>query len=430
MKITPLFSIFLLSTVSTYAASSMVGACFAREARIWVKTDAVPSGEAEVYCARSDSPDIKIKGRLVSASEDENTAIFVFPKLSAGVVYEYTVADGKKLLKGSFKTSPDYVNRTPPPDFSFALLGRNHINQREFDEPSTTSGGEYEIYETVRKSAPNFAIWAGGANDLRNADIDSRSGIFARYADARELDEAKLLLSNISNYGVVSASNFGGAGASKSNARDARDAFSSFWPNPQGPSRNFNAYSFKYSDAEFFVLDDVSLRSNLDYGANRPYFLGKEQMNWLMAALENSTAKFKFVVMNSPVANPVEKRDNFTFASAERRDLFDFLSSKKISGVVFLAGNKHYGDMTRFVRAGAYPLYEMSAPPLTARPIDEINDMNYYRIPSSGVKKRAFGIVKIDGAENARVVTFSFVDSKGEVLFSNSVKESELREFD
>lgn len=430
MKKIPLLLLLLSSAISTYAASSMVGACSAREAKVWIKTDALPSAKTEAYCEKTDSPNIKIKGRLESVSEDENTAVVIFPKLSANTAYKYTISDGKNQLSGTFKTRPDYEDRTPPPDFSFAVLGRNHINQREFDAPFMIPGGEYEIYDAVRKSAPNFALWVGGANDLRNADVDSRSGIFARYADARELNEAKSLLTSIPNYGVAAISNFGGADASKSNARDARDAFAAFWPNPQGPSKNFDAYSFKYSDAEFFVLDDVSLRSNLDYTASRPYFLGKEQMQWLMTALENSTAKFKFIVMNSPIANPVEKRDNFTFAAAERKELLDFLASKKISGVIFLAGNKDYGDMTRFVRAGAYPLYEMSAPPLTARPTDEIKDMNYFRIPSSGVEKRAFGIVKIDGKEDARVVTFNFINSKGEILFSSSVKEEELKKFD
>ncbi len=422
MKIFTILFVLLTSVCSSFAATSMVGACTAREAKVWIKTTKLPSEKITAKCANRD-------GKVVSISKEENCAVVVFSKLSPNTKYNYTISDGVETLSGSFKTRPDYEERTPPPDFSFALFGRNHINDKEFDPPFLTPGGEYQIYETARKTMPNFAIWVGGANDLRPADIDSRSAIFARFAHARDLNEAKQFLANTPNYGVASISNFGGKDSSKSNARDARDAFNAFWANPQSVSEKFDAYSFKYSDAEFFVLDDVSQRSNLDYLQNRPYILGEAQLLWLMTALDNSNAKFKIIVMNSPMMNPVEKPDNFTFAKDERKRLLDFLVSKKITGVILVSGNKDYGEMTRFVRAGGYPLFEITTPPLTARPTKEIKDMNYFRIPSSGITERAFTLVKIEGQENARTVTINFVNSKGDVLFTTNIKESDLNTF-
>lgn len=120
--------------------------------------------------------------------------------------------------------------------------------------------------------------------------------------------------------------------------------------NPQAAESSSRAYSFSYADADFFVLDDFSNSSNLDYKNDRPVRLGDAQMRWLFSALLNSKATFKFIVMNTPVANPVESPENFTFASRERNALLAFLSDKKIEGVIVLSAKKGYAEITRFIQ--------------------------------------------------------------------------------
>lgn len=202
------------------------------------------------------------------------------------------------------------------------------------------------------------------------------------------------------------------------------------WANPTSGAGGAKSYSFQYADAEFFVLDDCSNRSYLDYRNSRPAYLGERQLEWLMGALQNSKANFKFVVMSSPFANPANSRDNFAFSADERKRLSEFLVFSKIPGIVFLSANKPFGELSRLVRAGGYPIYDLTAGPLTGRPIEEVTEMNYFRVPSSAITKRSFAIVKIDGPENDRAVTFSFFDSKGAQLFSTTVKLSELKKFD
>ena len=230
----------------------------------------------------------------------------------------------------------------------------------------------------------------------------------------------------------MSASNFGknNPDASSASRHAAAEAFRSFWSNPEYAVEGIQAYTFNYSDAQFFVLDDCSARSNLDYKQDKPYILGSDQSRWLKNALENSQAKFKIIVINSPFANPVKSKTNFTFAAEERKDIMDFLSAKKIGGVVFLSANKEYGEATRLVRAGAYPLIDITAAPLTDRPAAEIEELNYFRMPGSGITKRAFLMAKIDGPENERAISFTFVDSQGKPLFTTSVKEQELYKFE
>ncbi len=426
----------IAASAASFAASSMVGASDMREAKVWLKLDKPSTAGIKAFCTPKGDDSKIIDGYFSKAPEakNANSSEVVFGPLNPGTEYKYTVQDGENIIAGgSFKTKPDYKDRTPPPDFTFALLGNNYVNDTEFDPPFRQPGGEYEIYETVRNTKPAFVIWADNAMTLRPADVGSRAGIFSRYGKARETLAAVPLLTTVPNYGVISRTSFGGEGSdsSISNKSDAIEAFQYSWANPTGPFEDINAYSFTFSDAEIFVLDDCSESSNLSYKSVRPVFIGERQMQWLMRALANSKAKFKIVVMNSSIINPVSQTpNNFAFAEAERKQLMDFLALNKIGGVVMLSANKPYGEITRHVRSNGYPILDVTAGPLTGRPATEIGEMNYFRMPSSAMLKRSFAQVKIDGAENARVITFTFFDSKGNAGFSTSLKESDLYKFE
>ena len=91
----------------------------------------------------------------------------------------------------------------------------------------------------------------------------------------------------------------------------------------------------------------------------------------------------------------------------------------------------HGGNMdTRHIRAGSYPIYEITAGPTTARPNKEISEMNYFRVPSSATLARSFAQVKIEGAEGARTLTMTFINAKGDALFSTTIKQSDLQKFE
>ena len=434
----PIF-ILLISLKLLHAAGSAVGAVDMREAKINIcLPDNMESqaGSLRAWCHPDGKPDLKKNAYFtrIASPANGNTAECIFADLDPGTKYEYAVEDSKaqKLFSGVFSTKPDFKDRTPPPDFTFAVLGSNYVNDKTFDPPFRTPGAEYEIYEAVKNAKPAFVIWADGLNVLRNADVGSRSGIFSRYRAARAFKNINAILESHPNYAVMSASNFGknNPDASSASRHAAAEAFRSFWSNPEYAVEGIQAYTFNYSDAQFFVLDDCSARSNLDYKQDKPYILGSDQSRWLKNALENSQAKFKIIVINSPFANPVKSKTNFTFAAEERKDIMDFLSAKKIGGVVFLSANKEYGEATRLVRAGAYPLIDITAAPLTDRPAAEIEELNYFRMPGSGITKRAFLMAKIDGPENERAISFTFVDSQGKPLFTTSVKEQELYKFE
>lgn len=427
-KIIPLI-LFGLSSCIAYSANTMVGNCAMREASVWI--DAETDMPISAICTDQAGKQTIARFSRKPDASNAYTTIAVFENLIPNTFYKYAVklAD-KEISSGSFTTKPDFLDRTPPPDFSFALFGENHINDKSFDPPFRTPGGEYEIYDSANTKNPSFSIWLGGTNALRAADLDSRSGRISRFFDFRRLPEAKKLLTSRANYGVVAQNSYIGKGLDSDSACVdlASEVFDLAWANPKGKVNK--AYSFSYSDADFFVLDDCSERTLLDHGRERPRYLGEAQIRWLKGALKNSKATFKFIVVNSPFANPAPNDRNFTYTEEERTEILSFLDSAKISGVVFLTANKPFGELTRLIRANAYPIYDMTTSVATARPVDEPDEMNYFRVPNSTSAKRAFTIVKVDGAENDRAITFSSFDSKGNQISSTTIKASELKKFE
>ena len=201
----PIF-ILLISFKLLHAAGSAVGAVDMREAKINIcLPDNMESqaGSLRAWCHPDGKPDLKKNAYFtrIASPANGNTAECIFADLDPGTKYEYAVEDSKaqKLFSGVFSTKPDFKDRTPPPDFTFAVLGSNYVNDKTFDPPFRTPGAEYEIYEAVKNAKPAFVIWADGLNVLRNADVGSRSGIFSRYRAARAFKNINAILESHPN---------------------------------------------------------------------------------------------------------------------------------------------------------------------------------------------------------------------------------------
>ena len=125
----PIF-ILLISFKLLHAAGSAVGAVDMREAKINIcLPDNMESqaGSLRAWCHPDGKPDLKKNAYFtrIASPANGNTAECIFADLDPGTKYEYAVEDSKaqKLFSGVFSTKPDFKERTPPPDFTFAVLG-------------------------------------------------------------------------------------------------------------------------------------------------------------------------------------------------------------------------------------------------------------------------------------------------------------------
>jgi len=128
----------------------------------------------------------------------------------------------------------------------------------------------------------------------------------------------------------------------------ATQAFKEYYPLPPLPNPDGGLwYSFRYAQAQFFILDLRSQRdpegdpqipepSMLDGG-----HIANDQKTWFEEALATSTARWKFVISTS-VWNPKSKQGDSWYAyRQEQVELVDYIREKGITGVIIISGDLH-----------------------------------------------------------------------------------------
>lgn len=425
----------LLATPATIKAGPMVGHVAMREATVWVQLDQAAAVRL-AYWPKT-RPDAVFYSAISQAeSSDFHAVRLLADQVEPGTTYAYAVEiDGQRLdpvHRQRFTTPPYYRDRTPAPDFAVALLGRDYVLDPPFDPPNRTPGGNYRIYNTILEQKPEVVIWTGSTLALREPDWSSRSGLFRRYSHNRAFPEKQALLAAQPHYAVWGTTDYGPPAAQGNlwNRNVSREAFGVFWPNPsQGVTTVPEGITtrFGWSDVDFFLLDDRTFREMESANPRSRRLLGDAQIEWLVSALRQSEATFKVVVCGTPLLHPVDDPGHLTAAPAEREKLLNLLTQHRIQGLIFVAGGQVQGEITRLVRANTYPVFEIKTGPLTARPSDQPDERNFFRVPGSLTPGRQFGILRFTGVEDAREAVYTVYDADGKVLRTQTLRAADLR---
>jgi alkaline phosphatase D len=155
---------------------------------------------------------------------------------------------------------------------------------------------------------------------------------------------------------------------------------------------------------------------------------GAEQMQWLQNALLYSDATFKIIATGSQVLNPVSPWDKMGAFPVEYNELMRFLQEYGVNGVLFLTGDRHHAEIIKVDRPGTYPLYDITASPLSS-------GTHKFSGPEANNPFRIFGLeekqnysrVSISGPKDQRKLTVQFLGVKGEPLGEWSVTEAGLK---
>jgi alkaline phosphatase D len=112
----------------------------------------------------------------------------------------------------------------------------------------------------------------------------------------------------------------------------------------------------------------------------------------------------------------------------EYDEIMSFLKISNISGVLFLTGDRHHSEIIKVEREGTYPLYDVTASPLTSgtHVFSGPEKNNPYRIYGLD-QKQNYTKFSFSGARNQRKLTVEFFGVKGEKLGEWMVNENELK---
>ncbi len=376
---------------------------------------------------------------VVTSAEGDHIAKFLLTGLEMGASYDYRIkVDGKVVdlnYKTSFQTQPHWRWRSDPPEFNVAIGSCLYVNQPETDRPGTPYGGDYDtIFGAITKQRPEIMLWLGDNLYYREMDWVAESAMRARWRHNRSLPSMQTLLGNALNIGTWDDHDFGPNDSDRSfQLKDeALRVFSDYFPMPnRGHDGTKGVFTkFEYGHAEFFLLDDRYHRAPNRTPAGEPKVMfGKEQIQWLKDSLVASNATFKIVVGGNQLLQPLNSNERFGAFAEEQKDLFDFLVKAKVTGLLFLSGDRHHTELLKVRWPGAeYDWYEFTSSPLGSggsRNAREEN--NPARVEGTWVTaKRNFGMLQFRGKGDSMTLTMSTFLKDGSKAWEVSVKASDL----
>ncbi len=405
----------------------MVGYAEMREVMLWVQTTR-PAIVFFAYWPEGQPDSVHYTDMYETRKEEAWTAHLVADEVEPGRTYEYQLYLNKQPVKLAwptrFKTPPLWQWRTDPPEFTVATGSCAYINEPPYDRPGKPYGGEYEIFTSIYEQHPDIMLWLGDNTYLREADWFSWTGIVKRYTHTRSLPEMQPLLANASNYAIWDDHEYGPNDADRTFVHKDKTlrAFRLFWGNPSyglpgacGPN-GITTY-FQWGDVDFFLLDNRWFRPPNDCKTCEKTILGKEQLEWLIEALAASKATFKLVAVGGQVLNTVERWETWAnLAPEERNYLLGRLAAEGVRNLIFLTGDRHHTELSKFVNEQGWTVYDLTSSPLTSRsgPRDEVNKL---RVPGTLVTKRNFVTLTFSGPRKQRTCTLRCFDAQGNELW-------------
>ncbi|MGB0372494.1 MAG: hypothetical protein ACPGN3_14265 [Opitutales bacterium] len=438
MKTTPRILCFLISLLfasvsqaATILAGPVITHLSAREARIWIQWEEAPQNAVIRYSNQAE-PDKTFESSIQVG--DFGISDTSLDRVNPGRTYVYSVeADGETLVEELFTAPFHYKDIQQPPSFSVAIIGNNYVIEEGAEPPYQVLGGNHDVFPRLEGQNLSGVIWAGSTSFLRDMDVSSMGGILRRHGVNRAQPATRKLFANVWHKAVPGLGNFSAEHSIPSYAPDvwARAGFSQYWPSASNfhlkPHAETPLYhSFRWADTEFFFLDTYSERQGYAERAIVPRLFSEEQQAWLLRALSRSDAAFKVIVSGTAMLVPADNPGNFTYADQHKDPFMRLLERNRLSGLVFISGGKHFGEITKFVRPRGYSLYEMSVGSTTYLDPNNPSESNFFREPRAYSEAPQYGQLSVSGEEGSRVLTLSLRETSGALIIEHVITQDDV----
>jgi alkaline phosphatase D len=258
------------------------------------------------------------------------------------------------------------------------------------------------LWVAVQARKPDLFLWLGDNiyGDSLDADI-----LAEEYRSQRMVPSLQPLLRSVPQLATWDDHDFGiNDGDSRHpQKQQALAVFSRYWANPAAgvaavPGTFFR---FVYGGIDFFFLDDRYYRSpNAAPDDAGKTMLGRGQLAWLQAELQQSKSPFKVLVSGSPWSKAKGKQgDAWSAFRRERDELFEFLRARNIGGVVLLSGDTHVAELNciPWSLRGGYDLYDFCSSPLAQECATGVEELHpELRVRPVFSKGANFGVLEFD----------------------------------
>ncbi len=412
----------------------MVGYSTMKEALLWVQTNKPAKVHFEYWNCDKPSTIFKTE-QITTCKENAFIARLLADQLEPSNRYEYKLFINDNLVdrpyRLEFESQPIWLWRGDAPDFSFAAGSGTYISEKKYDRPGKPYGSHYQIFKDIYKKEPNFMLWLGDNTYLREADWNSKTGIHYRYTHTRSTPEMQAMLGSMHHYAIWDDHDYGPNNSDRSYPmkKVTEETFKLFFANPNFIFDEGITGNFQWADCEFFLLDNRYWRTpNKRSDIEEHQIIGEAQMQWLLDALVNSFAPFKFVVIGGQFLNPMESHEKHANnAPKERLKLIKAIEKLKIDGVVFLTGDVHHTELTKLDLENGYPLYDLTVSPLTSGVAGRNAEDNPLQVDGTLVKKKTYAHINVYGTRQERAIEIKVYDSNGVEQWKKEIKANDLK---
>lgn len=401
-------------------------------ALLWIQADA--PGPIRVQW-RSAHDGVDHASTLDAGVPDDNVVVARLTGLAPGTPVAYAVDGDGDHREGSVRAQPYWSKAVDAADITIAIGSCFFLAAAGPPWNASSYGGGFEILDAIASKSPDLMVWLGDNLYFQPPDELDAASMAARYRRQRALPALQKLLTATSHVAIWDDHDYGPNDADRSytNKGDSLALFRRYWANPSFGLPDVPGVfgRARYGDVDIFLLDDRWYRSanRMRDGADKTMF-GAAQIDWLQNALVYSSATLKLVANGSQMWNRANRFEGFNHFSDEQKRLADWLLAQRVDGVMFASGDRHFGELLRIERPGAYPLYEFTSSPLTSRPYenpDAAERQNPDLVPGTLVGRRQFGLIRLSGPQNARRVALESYDQKGALLWRQELLASDLR---
>jgi alkaline phosphatase D len=309
---------------------------------------------------------------------------------------------------------------SPPAHFRTALAADA---RRPLRFAATCCLGANRPWPSLRHAAERELDFFCLLGDTIYADWGAPASFEQKWADALQVDGLRALFEGASviatwdDHEVVD--DWTAETVDPAQLAEARAAFRKAIPQGRGPDGASIWRSLRWGEAaEIFVLDTHSERAGTSY-------VSEAQLEWLAAGIEASTAAFKIVLNSVPITDwsvllgPVELNERWEGFPEQRRRLLDRVLP--VPGVVWLAGDFHYGGICQVEPPGRGPVqWEILCGP-GGSPIDGLG-ATLEPVPQIPVLVKAHNTVVFEADPATGRLRVDFVGDSGRVLATRTLE--------
>jgi alkaline phosphatase D len=268
----------------------------------------------------------------------------------------------------------------------------------------------------------------------------------AKYAKLGAKEEFQQLVSQTRVLAVWDDHDFGenDAGRHYPFKEESKEIFMDFWKVPLDSERRQHKgiYGTELIKKEghtiqIILLDTRTFRDNLLYrdttdkrykndympNPNRDStFLGEAQWKWLKQQLL-VPADVRIIASSNQFSHAYNGWESWTNVPHEQQKMLDVIKATEASGVVFISGDVHWGEISRLEVDDAYPIYDVTSSGITET--WDIIEPNSNRI-GEAIPQNNIGLIEVITSNDTTQLRLAIYDITNKPVVEHAIKLSDI----